>query len=184
MKLEESLIETITSVKEIRETLDALYEYALPDHYLAGGAITQCIWNKKLGLPLLDKVKDFDVVYYASESMETESLHETVINGMVSHNIPVDVKNQSNLHVWYGEKFGNNIKPLSETEDGIRMWLSAFAVGVRKTSRNYKVFSPYGLEDQANMIVRPNKLAMSSENYESMTDSFKQRWPEISVSKW
>lgn len=184
MKLEELLLETIISVKEIRETLDALYEYELPNYYLAGGAITQCMWNKKLGFPLLNKVKDFDVVYFSNEALEAEAIHEKAINNAVSHQIPIDVKNQSNLHIWYGKKFGNEINPLSETEDGIRMWLSAFAVGIRKTHTSYKIFSPYGLEDQANMVVRPNKLAMSEENYNAMTRSFKQRWPEISVSNW
>ncbi|NRB41776.1 MAG: nucleotidyltransferase family protein, partial [Pseudomonadales bacterium] len=113
MQLEDILIETLISVDEIRQTLDALYDYALPNHYLAGGAITQCLWNQNLGRPALDKVKDFDVVYYASEALHTEQQHETAINEMVSHSIAVDVKNQCQLHLWYGKKFGNNIAPLS-----------------------------------------------------------------------
>ncbi len=43
------------------------------------------------------------------------------------------------------------------------------------------VYAPYGLEDAFNMIVKPNKIAMSEASYIKMTSSFKERWPEISV---
>lgn len=46
------------------------------------------------------------------------------------------------------------------------------------------VFAPFGLEDQANMVVRPNRTAMSKENYDTMNRSFKQRRPSLKIEAW
>ena len=69
-------------------------------------------------------------------------------------------------------------------EDGIRMWLPCFAVGVRLVDGAMHMFAPFGLEDQASMLVRPNKTAMSKANYDAMNASFKRRWPSICIEPW
>ena len=178
------LIAIIKQCPEIMATLIACSEYGLPNYYLAGGSITQCVWNHLLGLPLLHRVKDFDVVYFADESIEIEKQHETRLNQDVSHTIPIDIKNQARVHEWYPRKFGNPIEPYSRSEDGIQSWLSAFAVGVRLENGLIKVFAPYGLKDTFAMHVRPNKIAMSAANYLKMTTSFRERWPQIKVESW
>ncbi|ASP38792.1 hypothetical protein CHH28_08905 [Bacterioplanes sanyensis] len=181
---EKYLVDTISSVPEIMELLTILNDVELPNHYLAGGSITQAVWNRKLGNEPLYRVKDFDVVYFDQDEAMSEKEYEFLINSGKRHSVPVDVKNQAKVHEWYGKKFGNNIAPLTESEDGIRMWLPCFAVGVRLVKGAVNVFEPFGLEDQANMIIRPNKTAMSRENYDSMNRSFKQRWPNIEIKDW
>ncbi|MCZ8499964.1 nucleotidyltransferase family protein [Vibrio lentus] len=48
-------------------------EVGLPNFYIAGGAITQVIWNEhRTQKPLLDKVKDFDIVYFDNSNLFTE----------------------------------------------------------------------------------------------------------------
>jgi len=185
MAMNESyLIGVISEVPEIIELLEILKDMELPGHYLAGGSVTQAIWNRKLGNLPLHKVKDFDVIYFDEEQEITELQIEAEIEAKKSFEIPVDVKNQANVHEWYGKKFGNDIEPLKKSEDGIRMWLPCFAVGVRLEGREIKVFAPYGLEDQSNMLIRPNKLTMSKENYDAMNRSFKQRWPNLEIKEW
>ena len=181
---EKYLIDTISKIPEIMELLKILNDVGLPNHYLAGGSITQAIWNKKLGNPPLYKVKDFDVVYFDQNEDMSEKDYETLIDSRKKHAIPVDVKNQAKVHEWYGEKFGNNIEPLTESEDGIRMWLPCFAVGIRLVEGKINVFAPFGLKDQIDMVVRPNKTAMSKENYDTMNRSFKQRWPNLEIEEW
>ena len=181
---ESYLIDTIRGVPEALELLEILRDIDLPNYYLAGGSVTQCVWNKQLGNLPLYQVKDFDVVYYDSDSKVSEKMYEEEINKRKSFLLPVDVKNQANVHKWYGRKFGNDIEALSESEDGIRMWLSCFAVGVRLQCNSIKVFAPFGLDDLANMTIRPNKTAMSKENYDSMNRSFKERWPCLNIEAW
>ena len=166
------------------ETLAACSEYDLPNHYLAGGAITQCVWNFLVGKPLMSSVKDFDVIYFAEEPHETEARHEVELNDRVGHGIPVEVKNQAYVHEWYPERFGLTIEPYRCSEDGVASWLPAFAVGVMLVADGLRVFAPFGLDDLMSMHLRPNKSAMSEANYRQMTLSYRRRWPQISVQSW
>lgn len=181
---EKYLVDTISNIPEIMELLKVLNDVELPNHYLAGGSITQAVWNRKLGNAPLHRVKDFDVVYFDEIQSTSEANFEEEIEKLKSFKVPVDVKNQAKVHEWYGSKFGNDIEPLKKSEDGIRMWLPCFAVGVKLDGDTIKVFAPYGFEDLANMVIRPNKLAMSKENYDSMNRSFKQRWPNLEIEEW
>lgn len=132
MAMNESyLVQTISGIPEIIELLEILKDIELPNHYLAEGSVTQAIWNKKLGNPPLYKVKDFDVVYFDEIQNTPEAKFEEEIEKLKSFKVPVDVKNQAKVHEWYGSKFGNDIEPLKQSEDGIRMWLPCFAVGVK-----------------------------------------------------
>lgn len=185
-KLKANFTSAILAVPEAMALLHLLQQLNLPNHYLAGGSVTQILWNQKLGLPALDKVKDFDVVYFDREN-DSEEHFQTLIDAQKCFALPVDVVNQANVHKWYGKKHGNDIAPHKETEDGIRTWLPCFAVGIRLNSESgdeLEVFAPYGLEDQANMLIRPNKRAMRQENYDTMNASFKARWPMVTVLDW
>ena len=182
--MKQEVIKIIEQSSEIMETLEACEEYNLPNHYLAGGSITQSVWNHLLGLPLLHNVKDFDVVYFSDEAAEFEHQREVNINGLVNHQFPVDIKNQASVHEWYPQKFGRSITPYSSSEDGIDSWLPAFAIGVRLKHKKMKVYAPYGFEDLLSMLVRPNKKVMSEENYLEMTSRFKKRWPVIVIEPW
>lgn len=182
--MEEKLISIIRQSPEIEETLSICTEYGLPNYYLAGGAITQCIWNNLLSLSLLAKVKDFDVIYFCEEGRHQEEIHEATINNRVKHSIPIDVKNQAFVHEWYPKKFGNKIAPYKNVEEAFLTWIPAFALGIRKEENKYKVFAPFGLQDTMNMYIRPNKKIMSLKNYKKMAASFLERWPQIKVEPW
>lgn len=52
------------------------------------------------------------------------------------------------------------------------------------SANELEVLAPYGLEDQANMLIRPNKRTMRKENYDDMNASFKERWPMVTVLDW
>ena len=178
---ENELENYVNNCPEILETLNACNECGLKNYYLGGGAITQLIWNNLSSQPNLSKIKDFDIVYF-DKNKHDNSLKEKLAD-MVTHKIELDLVNQAYVHEWYHIKYGNKIKQFSNTEDGIKTWLSAFAIGVRKTNK-FEIFAPYGLEDAFSKKVRPNKLTMSESNYLVMTKSFKTRWNDIEVFPW
>lgn len=179
-----NLISIIESCPEIMETLNACEKYGLRNFYLAGGAITQLLWNSLLNRPQLDKIKDFDIIYFSSaEGKNDFKSHQVNIQNLVQHKIQLDIVNQAFVHQWYGKKFGNEIEPFTKTEDGIQTWLPAFAIGITKIQA-LKIYAPYGLDDAFAMTVRPNKLTMSKANYLTMTKSFEDRWNEINVLPW
>ena len=186
--LERRLVRLVGQSPEMVETLEACRRYGLPNHYLAGGAVTQMVWNGLLGRPLLDQVKDFDVVYFADEPLEAQARHEEALQAVLGHGVAVDVKNQARVHEWYPRKFGREIEPYGCAEDGIASWLPAFAVGVRLEDGGLEgkwcVVAPFGLSDLWSMRVRPNKTVMGRGDYVRMTASFKRRWPQIVVGPW
>lgn len=181
---EEELISIIESCPEIMETLKACKQYGLRNFYLAGGAITQLLWNTLLKKSQLGKIKDFDIVYFSrDEEIGFSKVHKSKIEKLVTHKLELDIVNQAYVHEWYGDKFGNKIDPFTRTEDGIKTWLPAFAIGVT-IKEKIEIYAPYGLNDAFNMLVRPNKLTMSEDNYLKMTRSFKSRWDQIEVLAW
>ncbi len=183
--LETRLKSLIKSVPELLETAKACQEVGLPNFYIAGGAITQLIWNKLLEREPLDKVKDFDIVYFDDSLSRTEKFYPKEIVAHLNHSIKIDIKNQANVHKWYPVKFGQVIPAYRRVEQGIDSWLSAFAIGFNfNIDGEISIYAPYGLEDAFNMYVKPNKIAMSEANYIKMTTSFKQRWSSISVEPW
>ncbi|HCM1508105.1 TPA: nucleotidyltransferase family protein [Vibrio parahaemolyticus] len=175
----------IQQVPELIETAEACREVGLPNFYIAGGAITQIIWNSIESKSLLAQVKDFDVVYFDSSSHVTEDEFKNRISSRLSHSVDVDVKNQAIIHERYSKRFGCSIQAYERVEQGIESWLSAFAIGFTlDSSGNIKLFAPYGLEDAFNMLIKPNKKAMTEVNYNKMTAGYKARWQQVQVLSW
>ncbi|WP_045390223.1 nucleotidyltransferase family protein [Vibrio rotiferianus] len=175
----------IQQVPELIETAEKCQEVGLPNFYIAGGAITQIIWNSIDRKPLLAQVKDFDVVYFDRSNLVTEDEFKNRIGSRLSHSVDVDVKNQALIHERYSEKFGCSIQAYERVEQGIESWLSAFAIGFTIGSAgNIKLFTPYGLDDAFNMLIKPNRKAMTETNYNKMTDGYKARWQKVQVLPW
>lgn len=183
--LEKRLLALIQSTPELMETARVCLALDLPNYYVAGGALTQLIWNHLDGRPPLDCVKDFDVLYFDAGNNPSQQAYEDRILERVSHEFPVDVKNQAIVHEWYPCKFGCSIEPYVRVEQGIESWLSAFALGFRlMPNGELNIYAPYGLQDAFNRQVKPNKRAMTRESYENMTTSYKKRWSGITVEPW
>ncbi|WP_373951321.1 nucleotidyltransferase family protein [Vibrio pomeroyi] len=175
----------IHQVPELVETAKVCREVGLPSFYIAGGVITQVIWNSIENKPLLDQVKDFDIVYFDSSQIASEGEFKSRIRSRLSHIVDIDVKNQATIHERYSTKFGCSIQPYERVEQGIESWLSAFAIGFTiEQSNHVRIFAPYGLEDAFNMLIKPNKRAMTEANYNKMTASYKARWPQVRVLSW
>ncbi|MCB9991084.1 MAG: nucleotidyltransferase family protein [Rhodospirillales bacterium] len=170
----------------IVETIHACFDYGLPHYYLAGGAITQTIWNHIGGKPLMQGIKDLDIVYFAeNETGDTERTHENQLCHDLKNKYVIDVKNQAFVHQWYPDKFGAVIPPYKNTEDAISSWLPAFAIGLRlQDNGEYDLFCPFGLEDAFSMVIRPNKRVMPQSAYTQMASSFGQRWPDVTIIEW
>lgn len=93
---EQKLKRLIQQVPELIETAEVCREVGRPNFYIAGGAITQIIWNSIESKSLLAQVKDFDVVYFDSSSHVTEDEFKNRISSRLSHSVDVDVKKPSN----------------------------------------------------------------------------------------
>ncbi len=158
----------------------------LPGSYVAGGAITQTVWNQQLGRPAIERLHDVDIVYFDPEgTLESQRAMEGVLQQGIASGIPIDLTNEALTHTWYESKFSATIEPYKSAEAAINTWLPAFAIGVRLAEGGLlEVYAPYGLHDLFAMHIRPNKLQISRTIYEQMVASFTARWPEATAETW
>jgi hypothetical protein len=161
-------------------------EVHLPNWYIAGGCVTQSIWNSILKFDPFHGLKDVDLVYFQANQSENE---EEEVRKQIKYlfknlPIPIDVINEARVHEWYPKKFGYEIPAYKSTEDGISCWLSAFSVGVRPENSDLKVIAPFGLSDTFNMVVRPNKRQIDEVIFNKMVSRLKKDWPMIQVLPW
>lgn len=164
---------------------DELFRLAVPDAWLVAGCLVQTVWNVLTGRPLDYGINDYDVFYFDPDtSWEAEDaairrLHD----GFADLHVPVEVRNQARVHLWYSEKHGVPYPPLSCAADGIDRFLTRNTqIGIRRTASGYEVYAPHGFDDAARMIVRPNPGAnFSAANFCKKAARWKALWPEITV---
>jgi hypothetical protein len=172
----------------ILAVLDGWAEIGLPDCWLVAGSVAQTVWNDAFGLRPTYGISDIDLVYFdaADLSEETEARHAARIRSLFSGlGVWLDVKNEARVHLWYAMKFGNTIAPYVSTEDAITTFpTTATAIGLQPRSDALHVFSPYGLSDLLELIVRPNKKKITQSIYEAKVEKWLALWPGLRVIPW
>jgi uncharacterized protein len=152
------------------------------------GAFAPClqtVWNVQTGRAADYGIADYDVFYFDPDtSWEAEDavirkLHEAC----GGQGVKIQARNQARVHLWYGEKHGLPYPPLKSSAQGIDRFLTRNTrVGIRRTQAGYDVHAPDGLDDVANMIVRPNPGPnFSAANYAKKAARWKALWPEVTV---
>jgi hypothetical protein len=132
-------------------------------------------------------LKDCDLVYFDLDiSSEIQNVYRQRSKELfASLPIEVEITNEAQVHVWYKEKFGKDIKPYISTEDAINTGpTTATSVDVRYRNGTFQVYAPYGLHDLLGMIARPNKTLVSREVYEKKSERWKNEWPKLEVIAW
>ena len=181
----------------------------LPNWYLAGGAISQTIWNYMSGHAPEMGIRDYDLVYYDATDLSWEA-EDAVIQrarrlfqdaGGLAAAADVEIRNQARVHLWYGDKFGVECAPHGSVEAAIDSWISTSAmVGVRPRLRDddvagedggdgimdveWDVYAPRGLSDFFNMVVRPNPVLGRREQYMKKVVRWQQHWDKLVIEPW
>jgi hypothetical protein len=146
----------------IHTVLDRADRLHLPQWYLGAGGIAQTVWNYLSGNAPTAHIQDLDLIYFEAEDLgeEHERQRAEEVRALFQDiPLPLDVKNQARVHLWYAAHFGYAIRPYRSVEDAINTWpTTATCVGVRVDAEGLRVFAPYGLNDLFGMVVRPNKV--------------------------
>lgn len=173
--------------KKLKKLLERLSNTNLKNYYVAAGCINQTVFNYYHGYPLMNGIKDFDIVYFDNDiSYEKEDSIIKEINNLVYDlNIICDVKNEARVHLWYNEKYGKQIEPYTSVGDAIDSWgTSITCLGVRLENNKLVVYTPYGLNDLFSMTIRPIKEQFTKEQYEIKTSKWKKNWPKLNILPW
>jgi hypothetical protein len=189
MTKEKLLLKMLEKNQSILFILAHAQELNLADWYLGAGCISQTIWNIQSGFEPEHAIKDYDLVYYDPVNISYEAEDEIIQKGQELFKdltIPVEIRNEARVHLWYEKHFGKPIEQYKSVEDAISTWpTTATCVGIRKElDGKVKVFAFFGLDDLFNMIVRPNKKLITEKIYRDKFTGWVKVWPKLKVIPW
>jgi hypothetical protein len=168
--------------------LERFNQLGIRDWWLTSGCLVQTVWNLRMGRPAEEGIRDYDVVYFSED--ETEEAEEVVIRDaarlFADLSAPIEVRNQARVHLWYPEKYGIPVSPLTTASEGIlRFPSTTTAVGVKRTGDDFlDVFVPFGLSNVWDMTVKPNRALPVSKIYAEKTARWQKQWPQLVVRPW
>lgn len=187
-KQQEIFLGIVQKNSVIKTILDNGFIDGILDWYLVAGCLNQTIWNYQTENNVQQGIKDYDLVYF---DKDTSAKKETQIQNKVREKykelkVDLDVVNQARVHIWIEKEWDLKMRPLVSTEDAIASWPATVAcIGVRKEKDNYIIAAPYGLTDNLEMIIRPNKTTVMRESdFNFKANKWKAMWPQLTVIPW
>ncbi len=145
----------------LRAALVGARDLALPDWLIVAGALYNSVWNALTGRPPGYATKDIDLFYFDAADLSWEA-EDAVISraapAFAHLPLPVEVRNQARVHLWFPAKFGSPCPAYASSTDAVGHFASrTHAVGVRllEDSR-LDLVAPFGLADIFAFRVTPN----------------------------
>lgn len=173
----------------LMEVLAGLREDGLPEGLLVAGALYNAAWNALSGRPTLHGVNDLDVFYFDASDIGYDA-EDVVIRRLAARfghlPVPVQVRNQARVHLWFPEKFGTAFTPLSSAGEMLgRYAAKTHAVAARlEADDSLTILAPFGLDDIFSFRLVPNPALANQPGYEKKAARAKAVWPELTVVPW
>ncbi|MGC9268574.1 nucleotidyltransferase family protein, partial [Acidiphilium sp.] len=166
-----------------RLILERLPALGLDGAYLTAGCLFQAVWNHRTGQPMAANVNDYDVFYHDSSDLSWEAEDRIIRKAAVAFadlDARIEVKNQARVHLWYHDRFGSSCPALESAEDGIgRFPVRGTCVGLQATTN--RLFAPFGLDDIAEGLLRPNPAVPLTARFTAKARSYQARWPHLRI---
>ena len=185
----QKLEDIVRSSPLLMEVLAGLREDGLPDHLLVAGAIYNLVWNRLTGRPDLNGIHDIDIFYFdaSDPSWEAEDVVIRRLAPRFAHlPLPVQVRNQARVHLWFPGKFGIPFAPLGSAAEMLGRYASkAHSVGARlELDDTMTIVAPFGLDDIFSFRIAPNPVLANKRAHEAKAARARSLWPEITVLPW
>jgi hypothetical protein len=169
--------------------LEGLRALDLPDPLLASGAIYNTVWNVLTGRPALTGIKDADVVYFDDSDLSYEAEDAVIRRAAARFDglpIPVEVRNQARVHIWFPQKFGTPYPQLRSSAEMMLYFASrTHAVAARlEADDSISIFRPFGLDDIFAFRVTPNPALDNRRTHQEKAERNKAIWPELTIVPW
>jgi len=158
----------------------------LPDWFVGAGAIRNVVWDHLHGHAVPTVLPDVDVVFFDPQDLTTarDEAADALPTARMP-DVPWQAKNQAAVHVWYPDRFGYAVPPLTSCLDGIATWPeTATCVGVRLSPDDSIVIAaPLGLNDLLNMVWRRNPPRTTVESFRKRLHDKRvcEKWPQVRV---
>lgn len=173
----------------LMSVLETLWAAGLPQALVGGGAVYQTVWNGLTGRPTWYGVKDIDAIYFDDTDLSYAAEDAVIrrVGALLSDApVPVEIRNQARVHLWFGEKFGFDVPPLKSSAEALTRYASrthAVAVALDDDG-GLTVEAPFGLDDLFAFRVTPNRLGKSRQAHIEKGERAKSVWPEVEVVSW
>lgn len=170
-------------------TLARVRALALPDWLVVSGALYNSVWNHLTGKPPGYGIKDVDLFYFDDTDLSYEA-EDAVIRRAAGHfnglPLPVEVRNQARVHLWYPIKFGRECPRYGNSSESVTYFASkTHAVGVRYGCDGaLELVAPFGLDDIFSFRITPNRALDNQQTHETKGRRAQEFWPEIRVVPW
>ncbi|TIS60120.1 nucleotidyltransferase family protein [Mesorhizobium sp.] len=173
----------------LRETLERVRALALPDWLVVSGALYNSVWNHLTGRPAGYGIRDVDLFYFDGSDLSYEAEDRVIANAAPTFAdlpLPIEIRNQARVHLWYPAKFGRSCPRYSSSSDSVRFFASkTHAVGVRfDNAGQLDLVAPFGLDDILSFRITPNRVLDSRQTHETKGARARENWPEITVMPW
>jgi uncharacterized protein len=161
----------------------------LPDWLVVSGALYNAVWNSLAGKPCGFGTKDIDLFYFDGADLSYEAEDAVIARAAVHFDglpLPVEVRNQARVHLWFEQRFGQPYPRLQSSADALTRFASrTHAVGVRlHDDDSLDLTAPFGLDDIFSFRVAPNRAIDNRATHEEKAARAKRQWPEITVIPW
>ncbi len=168
--------------------LHGMAALGLTDPLLGSGAIYNTVWNVLTGRPRHTGIKDADIVYFDAEDRSYEA-EDRIIRRVQSYfndsPIPVEVRNQARVHLWFPKKFGLSYPALKSSADMLNYFSTkTHAVAARLKAGHIEILAPFGLTDLFSFRLTPNPALRNKATHDSKAARAKAIWPELVIEPW
>jgi uncharacterized protein len=179
----------LASNRTLMRVLDLAAGLDLPGWYLMAGCLYQTVWNVVTGQPPEAGILDYDLGYFDASDLSWEA-EDTVIQAghkiFAVGTLPVQIRNQARVHLWYEPKFGVPCPPHESSEAAIDTFEATCAcLGVRlQPGARWRIYAPHGLSDVFNLVARPNPVLAPRHVYQAKVTRWQRQWPSLTVLPW
>jgi uncharacterized protein len=173
----------------VRTVLAGARDINLPDWWLVSGILYNSVWNDLTGKPSGHGVKDADLFYFEDADISYEAEDAVIRRGtdfFQGVSVPVEIRNQARVHLWYEEHFGVTCPKLADCSESIRRFASkTHAVGVKLLDNGDLLLeAPFGLDDIFSFRLTPNYAADNRATHHAKAERQMKLWPQLEVVPW
>ncbi|MBL8594878.1 MAG: nucleotidyltransferase family protein [Devosia sp.] len=185
----EALRDIIRAAPLLVDVLERLPELNLPDAWLVSGAIYNTVWNQLTDRPPLTGINDIDLFYFDASDLSYEAEDRAIKRAdqvFAGLPLPVQLRNQARVHLWYPERFGEPYPALTSCREAIDRFASlTHAVAARLDGAGeIELYTPFGLDDLFSFRIVPNRRMNNRATHEKKAERARTVWPEIVVEAW
>ncbi|WP_157014243.1 nucleotidyltransferase family protein [Mesorhizobium xinjiangense] len=173
----------------VAAALERARELELPGWRIVAGVLYNTVWNALTGRPSGYGIKDIDLFYFDAGDISYEAEDAVIARGakvFADLPVPVEIRNQARVHLWFERHFGQPYPPLASSEEAIdRFACKTHAVGLRlEKDGRLNHYAPFGLDDIFSFRLAPNRLIDNRATHETKGRRAKECWPEVTVVPW